>query len=94
MKKDFLGGHVLKKETLECRNQEGKAARDRREANDDIRPLARGRGGIEIPEVTPHQRELIPDLTGGLSTLESAKQSVSGDAQRPRYQQSRKQGSA
>ena len=45
-------------------------------------PLPHGRGGIEISKVMAHQRELIQDITGGLPTLQPAKQTVCGDAER------------
>jgi len=49
MKQDFPWGLVLKEQTLECRHDKRQAARNRREANDEIRTLSRGRSGIEIP---------------------------------------------
>ena len=53
MKQDLPWGHGLKEQTLERRKQERQAARNRREAHDEIRTLFRGGSGIEVSKSVP-----------------------------------------
>jgi len=83
MEQNLLREHVLKKQTLEGRKQERKAAWNRRKTDDEIRPLVFLSVVVELSEVQSFQRQFVPELTDGLAAFQSAKQGVSGDTKCP-----------